>query len=73
MTVNTDTLVPMTDANQNFSRLAKLVERNGKAYIFKNNKPRFMMLDINNPEAIDATCKELANVSGQKSRKKGAK
>ena len=40
MTVNTDVLVPMTEANQNFSKVARLVDESGLAVILKNNKPR---------------------------------
>lgn len=46
MLVNTDALVPMTDANQNFSRVARMVEENGMAVILKNNKPRYIVIDF---------------------------
>lgn len=35
----------MTDANQNFSKVAKLVDENGAAVILKNNSPRYVVLD----------------------------
>ena len=73
MNIDTSSIISVTDANQNFSRLAKLVERNGKAYIFKNNKPRFMMLDINNQEAIDETCREFGSKPASKNKKKESK
>lgn len=41
MTVNTDILVPMTEANQNFSKVTRLVDESGMAVILKNNKPRY--------------------------------
>ena len=37
MTVNTKNLVSITEANQNFSRVARLVDENGAAVILKNN------------------------------------
>ena len=46
MTVNTDVLVPMTEANQNFSKVARLVDESGLAVILKNNKPRYVVLDF---------------------------
>ena len=35
----------MTQANQNFSQVARTVDRTGKAVIFKNNKPKYVVLD----------------------------
>lgn len=46
MVVNTDLLVPMTDANQNFSKVVRLVDENGMAVILKNNKPRYVIVDF---------------------------
>ena len=46
MTINTNQIMTITEANQNFSKAAKLAEKNGKAIIFKNNRPKFMLLDL---------------------------
>lgn len=46
MTVETSTLVPMTEANQNFSKVARLVDEAGLAVILKNNKPRYIVVDF---------------------------
>ncbi|MDL2302175.1 type II toxin-antitoxin system Phd/YefM family antitoxin [Lachnospiraceae bacterium OttesenSCG-928-D06] len=45
MQVNIKNLVSMTEANQNFSKVAKLVDENGAAVILKNNAPRYVVLD----------------------------
>ena len=45
MQVNLKNLVSMTEANQNFSTVAKLVDENGAAVILKNNSPRYIILD----------------------------
>ena len=66
MNINTTSIISVTDANQNFSRLAKIVQRDGKAYIFKNNKPKYMMLDINNHQAVTDAIKELKEDTGKK-------
>ena len=52
MMVNTDYLVPMTEANQNFSRVVRLVDENGMAVILKNNKPRYVIVDFDEYEEI---------------------
>lgn len=38
-------IVSVTDANQNFSNITKLAEKNGEVFIFKNNKPHFRLID----------------------------
>lgn len=42
MMVNTEALVAMTEANQNFSKVTHIVDENGLAVILKNNKPRYI-------------------------------
>lgn len=53
MMINTDTLVAMTDANQNFSKVTHVVEENGMAVILKNNKPRYVVVDFDEYEIIN--------------------
>ena len=42
MTIDTNTIVSVTEANQNFSRVTRIAETNGQAVIFKNNRPKYM-------------------------------
>ncbi len=44
MLVNTNTLVSITEANQNFSKVARLVDEYGSAVILKNNAPRYIIM-----------------------------
>ena len=50
MTVNTKNLVSITVANQNFSRVARLVDENGAAVILKNNVPRYVLVEFSQAE-----------------------
>ena len=50
MTVDTITLVSITEANQNFSKVARLVDEHGTAVIMKNNVPRYLVIDFNKAE-----------------------
>lgn len=50
MTVNAKNLVSITEANQNFSRVARLVDENGAAVILKNNVPRYILLEFSQAE-----------------------
>lgn len=51
MLINTDNLVSITEANQNFSRVARLADENGAAVILKNNVPRYILLEFSQVEA----------------------
>ena len=51
MTIDTNTMVSISEANQNFSRVARLVDENGAAVILKNNVPRYLLIDFSQVEA----------------------
>ena len=51
MVINTDNLVSITEANQNFSRVARLVDENGAAVILKNNTPRYLLIEFSQLES----------------------
>jgi antitoxin Phd len=55
MLIDTNLLITMTDANQNFSRVARVVDEHGAAIILKNNRPRYVVVDfLSYQEALDA-------------------
>lgn len=51
MIVDTKNLISITEANQNFSRVARLVDEHGSAVILKNNVPRYLITDLQRAEA----------------------
>ena len=55
MTIDTNTIVSVTEANQNFSRVTRIAEKSGQAVIFKNNRPKYMRFDLDNSPLIDMT------------------
>ena len=50
MNINTNNLVSITEANQNFSKVARLVDENGSAVILKNNVPRYLIVAFSQAE-----------------------
>lgn len=64
MVINTDNLVSITEANQNFSRVARMVDENGAAVILKNNVPRYVLMEFSQVEdeqqAIDEDILEIS-------------
>lgn len=62
MTIKTEQIVSMTEANQNFSRVARVADSTGAAVIFKNNRPKYVLLDINSSAYLDLTDDEKIDV-----------
>ena len=62
MQIDTKTIVSVTEANQNFSRVTRIAEKTGQAVIFKNNRPKFMLIDLDNSPVLDMTDDEKIDV-----------
>ena len=45
MNINTNNMVSITEANQNFSRVARMVDENGSVLVLKNNAPRYLIIE----------------------------
>ncbi|MCQ2449783.1 MAG: type II toxin-antitoxin system Phd/YefM family antitoxin [Clostridia bacterium] len=54
MLVDTKTIVAMTEANQNFSKVVHTVDESGMAVIMKNNKPRYIVVDFDEYDMLSA-------------------
>ena len=54
MMINTNTMVSITEANQNFSKVARLVDECGSALILKNNIPRYLIVEFSQAEQLQA-------------------
>lgn len=62
MTIKTDQILSVTEINQNFTRATKIVEKKGSVVIFKNNKPRYMLVDIQNYPFLELTDDEKIEI-----------
>ena len=66
MMVNTNNLVSIKEANQNFSKVARLVDERGAAVILKNNTPRYLILEFSQAEKMQAADDEdVLNLSAR--------
>ena len=52
MMIDTKNLVSITEANQNFSKVARLVDERGSAVILKNNVPRYLIVEFSQAEQM---------------------
>ena len=55
MMINTNAIVSMTEANQNFSRVTRIADANGQAVVFKNNRPKYLLIDMDRSPLLDMT------------------
>lgn len=62
MQIDTNTIVSVTEANQNFSRVTRIAEKNGQAVIFKNNRPKYMVIDLESSPVLELTDDEKIDI-----------
>jgi antitoxin Phd len=63
MVLNANSLVSITEANQNFSKVAHLVDKTGSAIVLKNNKPRYVILEYAQLDKEIAADHEVLNAA----------
>ncbi|MBR2098185.1 MAG: type II toxin-antitoxin system Phd/YefM family antitoxin [Firmicutes bacterium] len=58
MIIDTEKILSMTEANQNFSRAAKMADKFGEIVIFKNNKPKYVLYNVDTSPQIEMSDEE---------------
>jgi len=61
MNIDSRTIVSITEANQNFSRVSKMAEKMGHVFVFKNNRPKLLVIDLDAEPQIEMTEEEKIN------------
>ena len=62
MVIDTKQVISVTEANQNFSKATRIADSEGKVVIFKNNKPRYMLVNLQNNPVFELTDEEKVDV-----------
>ena len=70
MTIDTQTIVSVTEANQNYSRVTRIADAHGQAVIFKNNRPKYLLVDMENTPWFDMTDDEKIDIVAARILKK---
>ena len=70
MMIDTNAIVSASEANQNFSRVTRIADAQGQAVIFKNNKPKYLLVDIESTPYFDMTDDEKIDVIAARILKK---
>ena len=63
-------MVTMTAANQNFSAVARQTDRDGKSIIFRNNRPKYILIDLDGDDYLDLTEDERIDVVARRVMKR---
>ena len=70
MYIDTNKIITMTAANQNFSAVARQTDRDGKSVIFKNNRPKYILIDLDDGEYLNLTEDERIDVVAKRIMKR---
>ena len=67
MMIDTAQIITVTEANQNFSRATRIADEKGAARVFKNNRPKYKLtnlevepdLQLTDDEKIDVVARRI--------------
>jgi len=62
MTIDSKTIITEDEVKQDFTRATKIAEEFGQAVIFKDHRPKFMLIDLENSPVFDLTDDEKIDV-----------
>ena len=68
MLIDTENLISMTEANQNFSKVVRQVDENGLAVILKNNRPKYMVVDFEEYSSVIEAMQNRRETADTKSK-----
>ena len=63
MQIRSETIASMTEANQNFSKVARIADRYGEAMIFRNNRPKYKLIDLEQEPDLELTDDERIDIA----------
>ena len=66
MIINTNNVITVTEANQNFTKATHMADQNGRAVIYKRNKPKYLLINIDEDPIIEMTDEEKIVFVGQR-------
>ena len=66
MLIDTDRIISVTDANRNFTKATRMAEENGSIVIMKGNRPKYVLMDIDQNPQLNMTTEEKIEYLGRK-------
>ena len=62
MNIDSNRIVSITEANQNFSKITRLADKTGEVIIFKNNRPKYRLIDLEQNPDLELTEEEAIDI-----------
>ena len=62
MIVNTNQMMSISEANQNFSKATRLADQHGSVVMLKNNKPSYMLISLKDNAELELTDDEKIDI-----------
>ena len=62
MTIDTRQIITVTEANKNFSRATRIADEHGEAVIFKNNRPKYKLVNLEQEPDLELTDDEKIDI-----------
>ena len=67
MKLDTKMIVPISEANKSFSRIARMADIHGCVVILKDNKPKYLLIDLDQESLIyDLTDEEKIEIASKR-------
>ena len=62
MNIDSNRIVSITEANKNFSKITRLADKTGEVIIFKNNRPKYRLIDLEQNPDLELTEEEAIDI-----------
>ena len=73
MLIDTNQILSITETNQNFSKATRIADKQGSVLILKNNKPRYMIVSLQDNPVLDLSDEENTDIVARRLLKKHRK
>ena len=73
MLIDTNQILSITETNQNFSKATRIADKQGSVLILKNNKPRYMIVSLQDNPVLDISDEEKTDIVARRLLKKHRK
>jgi len=62
MIIDTKQIITVTEANQNFTKATRIADENGSAIVFKNNRPKYKLVNLELEPDLELTDDEKIDI-----------
>ncbi len=70
MMIDTNQIITVTEANQNFSRATRIADETGAALVFKNNRPKYKLINLEVEPDLELTDDEKIDIVARRIMKR---